>query len=321
MHNCHNSVMVLLTAVLAVAPVKNEQLKNANHFEIGSSGVIMKIGVIVERFGMPLRKGIAVAAEIGCCGVQIYGMNQEFNLLERSKEEIRDLRKFTEDKGLCFSAVCSDMPGLGFENAAEVPNRLEKLRKLTDMVLELDCHILTNHIGIVEPEHKFYPVMVDSVRRAAEYAASCNVAIGIESGPETAEILKQFIKEVDSPGLGINLDPANLKMVQDADPAAAVHTLGGHIIHTHAKDGLHLQKCNSREVYTAFAEGGFEALVARTGELFREVPLGEGQVNWPEYIQALKDIKYDGFLTIEREVGEDPIADIVKAVTFLKHFI
>ena len=37
-----------------------------------------------------------------------------------------------------------------------------------------------------------------------------------------------------------------------------------------------------------------------------------------EYIAALDAIGYDGFLTIEREVGENPAVDIVKAVEYLR---
>ncbi len=39
---------------------------------------------------------------------------------------------------------------------------------------------------------------------------------------------------------------------------------------------------------------------------------------WPRYLRALKDIGYDGYLTIEREVGENPAADIVIAAKFLR---
>ena len=66
----------------------------------------------------------------------------------------------------------------------------------------------------------------------------------------------------------------------------------------------------------AFAVGGVDALNACKG--FQEVPLGEGEVDWKGYLHALKDIGFDGFLTIERECGEDPAADIVSAVLFLK---
>jgi len=51
---------------------------------------------------------------------------------------------------------------------------------------------------------------------------------------------------------------------------------------------------------------------------FIELPLGKGGVPWAGYIAALKSIGYDGYLTIEREVGENPSADIALAVSFLK---
>ena len=73
-----------------------------------------------------------------------------------------------------------------------------------------------------------------------------------------------------------------------------------------------------QNVIDLVAEGGFEALLEKTGKLFEEVPLGAGQVRWDAYLAALKASGYDGFLTIEREVGGDPRADIAMAVNFLK---
>lgn len=51
------------------------------------------------------------------------------------------------------------------------------------------------------------------------------------------------------------------------------------------------------------------------------MPLGEGSVKWGEYLAALDDIGYKGFLTIEREVGDDPEKDIGNAVNFLKGYM
>ena len=76
---------------------------------------------------------------------------------------------------------------------------------------------------------------------------------------------------------------------------------------------------NPTDVYHAFALGGVEALNACRG--FKEVPIGEGQVDWVKYIAALKDIGYDGFLTIERECGDDPCADIALAANYIKPLI
>ena len=40
-----------------------------------------------------------------------------------------------------------------------------------------------------------------------------------------------------------------------------------------------------------------------------------------ESLDCFDDIGYDGFLTIERECGDDPAEDIAKAVEFLKKYI
>ena len=51
---------------------------------------------------------------------------------------------------------------------------------------------------------------------------------------------------------------------------------------------------------------------------FEELPLGLGDVDFDNYLKALDEIGYRGFLTIEREVGENPKGDIETAIAFLK---
>ena len=47
------------------------------------------------------------------------------------------------------------------------------------------------------------------------------------------------------------------------------------------------------------------------------VPIKDTQVPWDAYLAALKKIGYDGFLTIERECGDNPEGDIRLAQKFL----
>ncbi len=280
----------------------------------------MKIGVIVETLRQPLKEGIRTAAGLGCQGIQFYWDNKDFNLLERTPEEARTLRKYIRDSGLEVSSVTGDLPGYGFGTAGEVRERVRKVCAFFDMAQELDCRVITNHIGVVpsDPHDPEYAVMVDSLGQIARHAEVLGSAMAVETGPEHSSVLMRLIRDVNSKSLGVNLDPANLAMVQNEDAADAVRDFAGHIVHTHAKDGIHLRDCNAKEVYTAFAEGGFEKLLARTGKLFEEVPLGKGQVRWDAYLAELQKSGYDGFLTIEREVGQNPGADIALAVTFLR---
>ncbi|MPN35814.1 hypothetical protein SDC9_183316 [bioreactor metagenome] len=186
---------------------------------------------------------------------------------------------------------------------------------------ELDCRILTTHIGAVPRDvaSSAYAEMTAAVRRVGEFAAKLGMCLAVETGPETAAELAEFLRRIGTPGVRVNFDPANLKMVQNADIVEAVGILGPDIVHTHAKDGIHYRACDPERVYDAFAKGGFEQLVAETGELFAETPLGQGQVDFPAWLAALRDVGYDGFLTIEREVGGNPSADIRDAVEFLKN--
>ena len=78
-----------------------------------------------------------------------------------------------------------------------------------------------------------------------------------------------------------------------------------------------LRQTDTRRLYAPQYYG----LEPEAWDCIKEVPLGEGGVNWNEYFQALREIGYDGYLTIEREVGEDPAKDIALAADFLRKFM
>ena len=135
----------------------------------------------------------------------------------------------------------------------------------------------------------------------------------METGPEIATTLKGFLDSLHSKGVSVNLDPANFVMVTGDDPVQAVYTLKDYIVHTHAKDGKRLHYV-SPEILYGMEESDNDAS-------FIELPLGEGDVDFPAYFKALNDIGYKGFLTIEREVGDDPEGDIRKAADYIRSLI
>lgn len=280
----------------------------------------MKIGMIVESLRCPLETGIPRARELGADGIQIYAVSPYLDMLNDSPDKLKILKETAEKNGLVFSAVCSDLGGHGFSDPPGNPERIEKTRRIMEASRIFNTHVLTTHIGVVPSDRnsKLYAEVVETLQTVGALAADNGMVLAIETGPESPEQLNQFLLDVDHKNIGVNMDPANLVMVQNADPAAAVRLLGKYIVHTHAKDGIHFQDCDPKRVYDAFAEGGFDQLVAETGELFREVELGKGQVDWNEYLKALREVGYDGFLTIEREVGNHPEKDIADAVRFLK---
>ncbi len=278
----------------------------------------MKIGVITDCFNLDTKTAILKASKLGLSGVQIYATKGEFSPETLTTSQKDEYKKLLKDNGLVVSALCGDMEGFGFEIEKDNPERIEKTKKIIDLAVEFGAKVVTTHIGVIPADKTElrYKVMLDALTECGLYAKSKGVTMAIETGPEKAKTLLAFIEDTKG-GVGVNLDPANFTMVTQQDAVEAVEILKKHIVHTHIKDGKCLDKNqNPVDVYHAFALGGVDALNACEG--FKELPVGDGDVDWFNYLKALKDSGYDGFLTIERECGDNPEQDITQASNYVK---
>lgn len=283
----------------------------------------MKLGAMIESFQLPLEDALATCASLHLGGVQIYARYQERDLISMSARQRADLLKMVRDNGLEFSAVCGDLGGHGFQDKAGNPERIELSKKIVDLCCDLGTRVMTTHIGVVPTSNSslIYAEMVETARKVGEYAAANGVTLAIETGPEPATRLRDFLQDVNSPGCGVNFDPANLAMVVRDKTEEAASILAPWIVHVHAKDGINLRQCNPADVY-----GSLETADLTPAELitdpscpYLEVPLGQGDVDWEGFIRVLRKNNYHGFLTIERECGETPVNDIRMAAEFLRN--
>ncbi|MEN6505865.1 MAG: sugar phosphate isomerase/epimerase family protein [Planctomycetaceae bacterium] len=252
-----------------------------------------KIGVITNSFRLPTLDSIRKAAQIGVDGFQIYCCGGEVSPESMDAAKRKEFRKFVADQGLVISALCADY-GRGFLNAETNKEFVPKTMACMDLAADLGTKIITSHIGRLpkDASDPTYQAGLAAMRQIEAHGKKTGILFASETGPESGEDLRVFLDTVGGDYVKANYDPANLCMF-GFDPISGVAALGKkYIAHTHAKDGL---------------KG-----------VLKEVPLGEGGVDFPKYLAALDAIGYDGFLTIEREVGENPAADIIKAVEFLR---
>ncbi len=278
----------------------------------------MKIGVVTDCLKLPLEQALLTARRLGIDGVQIYATTGIFNPEELTSERKEFYRALLKENGLEISALCGDMGGYGFEIEADNAIRIRKTKRILDLAQEFGTSIVTTHIGVIptDTENPRFSVMLKAMNECGRYAYAKGMTLAIETGPEMANTLKKFLDKTDG-GIGVNLDPANFTMVTGQDAVEAVEILKDYIVHTHVKDGRKLDAdLDPEAVYHAFAVGGVEALNACKG--FEELPIGQGDVDWKRYIAALKRIGYNGYLTIEREAGENPYEDIEGAIKFIR---
>ncbi|MBE7019833.1 MAG: sugar phosphate isomerase/epimerase [Ruminococcaceae bacterium] len=271
------------------------------------------IGVMLESFKLPYREAIETAAKIGAKGLQIHARKGEFTPDNITAELKAELKTLLDDNNLVISAMCGDL-GKGFGNPELNPELIEKSKRIIDLAKELGTNIVTTHIGVVpsSPEHDRYKIMQEACFELAKYADSMDAKFAVETGPECSTTLKAFLDSLGSKGVSVNLDPANLAMVVGENPVEAVYNLKDYIVHTHAKDGIKLLDRDPEIIY------GVSESKMLLDPAFKEVPLGQGSVPFKEYLDALTDIGFKGFLTIEREVGETPKDDIILAADFLR---
>ena len=277
------------------------------------------IGVILESFRCTRSEAIKKAASIGANGIQMYateGENSPENLSAAARIALRDE---VYGNGLVFSALCGDL-GRGFGNRELNSMLIEKSKRIVDLAKDLGTDIVTTHIGVVpsDKNNERYKVMQEACFELASYADSMDAHFAIETGPETSAVLKEFLDGLGSTGVAVNLDPANFVMVTGDDPVQAVYNLRKYIVHTHAKDGVKYLDSNPEFIYRIVHPIPPEI---QEMKFFEEVPLGSGSVDFKNYLKALEDIGYKGFLTIEREVGENPEKDIQTAYNYLKKTI
>lgn len=272
------------------------------------------IGVMVESFRLPFREAVEKAASLGAKGLQIYMTQGDMAPENLSEKKVKELLDIVKSNGMVVSAICGDF-GHGFSDPELNKVNVERSKRVMDLSLLMETNIVTTHIGVVpaDKKHPRYEIMQEACHTLAEYADSVNSHFAVETGPETAKVLKEFLDSLGSRGVAVNLDPANLVMVTGDNPVNAVHTLKDYIVHTHAKDGIKLLDRKPEYIY------GVEKATEEEswGVAFKEMPLGQGNVDFPNYLKALEDIGYRGFLTIEREVGDDPAGDIELAINFL----
>lgn len=273
----------------------------------------MKIGAIAESFNKPFKEAIESIAALKLDGVQMYADTKIVHV-GMTVKDIKEVKKIIDGAGIAVSALCGDFGCDMYYTRDRAA--IDKEKRIMEIAKALGTDIVTTHIGVVPEDFdcKQYESMHEVCRELAEFADTMGGHFAVETGPERAELLKKFLDNLGSRGVSVNLDPANLVMCAGDDPVKAVYTLKDYIVHTHAKDGKQLKAVDTRTLYCPqyynLEPGDWGSII--------EMPLGAGNVDWENYLKALEEIGYNGYLTIERECGENPAADIALAANFLR---
>jgi len=181
--------------------------------------------------------------------------------------------------------------------------RIAHIKKASDFAKQCGIQAVQTHCGFI-PENPNDPVYKETIAAMKEVVGYCKnngQNFRYETGQETPITLVRAMQDVGLNNQGVNFDLANLILYGKANPVDAIELLGPYVQGIHAKDGL---------------------FPTNPKELGKEVPIGKGKVDFPRIIERLKQLNYQGAVTIEREIsGPQQVADVREAKNYLEKLI
>ncbi len=237
-----------------------------------------------------------VARELGVPTVHLHAPAQATRTSENAEKFLARLKEL----GISISVVFGGFEG---ESYADIPTvkktvglvppetraeRTQEMKEIADFARLLGVDAVGLHIGFV-PHDRTDPLraeVVEVTRSVCDHCAANNQRVHLETGQETADTLLEFLEDVGRDNLFVNFDPANMILYGCGEPIEALRKVGRYVRSVHCKDATWSDQ---------------------PGETWgAEVPLGEGSVGFESFLATLKEIGYDGPLTIEREIPQDP---------------
>jgi len=251
-----------------------------------------------------------VAKELGVPTIQLHAPSKP----QRTQQAAQEFLDRVGNLGIKITAVFGGFDG---ESYADIPTvvrtvglvppetrevRTAEMLEIADFAQLLGVDVVALHLGFIDHEGdvEAYHDVVAVTRRICDHCRDHGQALHLETGQETADALLRFIHDVDRENLAVNFDPANMILYGSGEPIPALKKVGDYVRSVHCKDG--------KWAATPGEEWG------------TEVPLGEGDVDVELYLRTLDEIGYDGPLTIEREIPQEPDrqkAEIAKAIDVL----
>jgi sugar phosphate isomerase/epimerase len=229
---------------------------------------------------VPVREALGVIAAAGFQKVDLLGAEPHFPP-DANPQAVQEIERAARDTGVRIANLGTyygrPLPGTAEETDAEVAAAVRAM----DAAVRLGARSLRIHPG-KDRSHETGFALVPFFRRVAAEAEQRGLYLGIETHgglSSDAPAMVELCREVGSQHFGVLFDPANCAGV-GVDYKQAWDAFHDHVVHVHLKDGHRT------------ADGKWE-----------RVHLGEGEVDVPWLLDALRRQGYAGDFAIEYEIG------------------
>jgi sugar phosphate isomerase/epimerase len=234
----------------------------------------------------PLRDQIRRSATLDAKGVVIEagGDIHPERLGDSGRREVRHLLRSVE-----MSLVALYLPTRSpYDRLDQLEDRLRRADAAFALAYDLGTGLVLANAGAVPAEGEAdaarREIFTQALGELARLADHRGVRLVMEATTETGAGLRSFLESQGTPALAASIDPAALLSL-GIDPILTARQLGPWLAHAYATDA---------------ATGSKLTRVANP----RGLGFPPGALEWEEYLGALEEINYRGFLTAWPEPGQ-----------------
>lgn len=247
---------------------------------------------------LTLKQFICKAAELGYEAVEFAGKRPHASPLDLNKRDREEIKELLAEKNLELSCIASYHDWSTFfehGDMAYYEKELLYLKSNIELAHDLGCNLVRTYTGYFKdcaPYRAQWESCVRGIKEGAKIAADYGVTLGIQNHSCIAsdpDSFKDFITEINEPNAKVVLDAPyidnHFKPLRET-----VLKFKGMIAHTHLTDFVRREKFKYVPETVTFEKNGLEMIA---------VPLGKGGIDYAEFINALKEVGYDGCLSYE----------------------
>ena len=250
----------------------------------------------------PYDRAVARIGEAGFRATELIAWDEDSLVEHYTPATVRKLRSVLDGNGMTLSQFVVKTPGLSSPDPRLRTAAVDVFRRGVDKGVELGAEIVNTVVHYPfalpmplitdRPHVQVFTVdlpggldwdqnwldYVTGLRECCRYAEAAGIRYSLEPHPfrygSTTDGLLRILEAVDSPALGVNLDPSHLFPVGEM-PHVAVHRLGAKVQHCHVSDN--------------------------DGETNVHWRPGKGKIDWAAFLRALANTSFDGVVSLEFE--------------------
>lgn len=323
----HFSLFVLLL-ILISGSLKAQKIPTGNPADFKVKTCLHSVsysGLWRGQAYLPVDEFLVKAKELGFDGVMLMAKRPHVSIHdydETARKNLRERIKALNLELVCLAGYSDFTAGVDKAGIPNVEIQALYVGELARLARDLGTKMVRVYTGYERteiPYDKQYAMVVEGLQMAGKIAARYGVTLIIQNHHDIAlhhDAMKWLLDEINLPNVMGSFDcwSPTLEGLTPDQIKGAIHTMKPYLVHTIAADYEKHPRFKYEHLQTNYVP-----LVPQN----RAVPMGEGFLDYKTFINTLKEIGYQGYITYEMcEVlkGGGSIENLDKsAKTFLEY--